>query len=953
MVNWSRPVAKVGARERLPSMPTFESFFEAVNGYEPFPWQARLAKDVATTETWPAEVGVPTGLGKTACLGIAIWWLASQADRQPAERTAPTRIWWVVNRRLLVDSTWEDQAKHIARLLHEPAETPSSDAASTDVLGAIADRLRSLSIDANAEPLQVVRLRGGVAWRRPTDPSQPAVVLSTIPMYGSRLLFRGYGSSRSMRPIDAALAGTDSLILVDEAHLAGHLMQLFPALQECAPQQRLLLNPSRSAPRVVALTATGDRDGQRFELDEADEAIPEITRRLDAAKPTKIWVSDKPDQVAQLAKAAASLLDDVGRPATCVIFVNAPRTARALRDVLLKAVKSDLDGGDIVVLTGQAREREARAARERILREIGAGPVLEGRSRHLVVVATQTLEVGADIDAEFLVTEACGVRALTQRLGRVNRLGRHRNPQAIYVHCPPKGGRPGAGWPVYGTEPGDVLERLLAASGLDDVVDLSPRRVAGALGEPGDDPGRAPEVLPALLWEWIKTTTPPSGEAPVEPFFSGVRRPEISVSIIWRIHVPESGERLWPRPRESEFVDVPISEFRGELEDDQDVHRLGPDGISIEEVPASELRPGDRVVRPTDWGRLDSDGWAPGSTRPVVDVSLLENGLPLNAECLGRLCSVSAQEFGELTRKVTGETGDDEEVDESQRETALDELLEALRTRPPSGFDHVDYDRAGLDGWGDFVSGLDASLDLANVTVRGEVPRLRRGLADRASRIDEFDEMSLAEIAVDLDAHNREVGTRAGLVASALGVPADVTATVERAGSFHDVGKADHRFQRWLDPGRREDPRTSPIAKSTMPRSRWSAARAASGWPSGGRHEDLSGRLVQEWLKTANGRFDGGPADLLVHLVVSHHGNGRPLVPPVEDTSLADVTHELDGTAVWCSGDLSEVDWSQPARFRRLNDRYGPWGLALLEAIVRQADHAVSAGAGVDTPEVP
>ena len=41
---------------------------------------------------------------------------------------------------------------------------------------------------------------------------------------------------------------------------------------------------------------------------------------------------------------------------------------------------------------------------------------------------------------------------------------------------------------------------------------------------------------------------------------------------------------------------------------------------------------------------------------------------------------------------------------------------------------------------------------------------------------------------------------------------------------------------------------------------------------------------------------------------------------------------------------LSEVDWEQPSRFRRLHDRWGPWGLALLEAIVRQADHAVSAG---------
>jgi len=44
--------------------------------------------------------------------------------------------------------------------------------------------------------------------------------------------------------------------------------------------------------------------------------------------------------------------------------------------------------------------------------------------------------------------------------------------------------------------------------------------------------------------------------------------------------------------------------------------------------------------------------------------------------------------------------------------------------------------------------------------------------------------------------------------------------------------------------------------------------------------------------------------------------------------------------------DLGIIDWDQPARFRRLCEHFGPWGLALLEAIVIRADHAVSAGAG-------
>ena len=939
-------MAEIGAHGVLPSMPPFEDFYEAVNGREPFPWQSRLADDVERTETWPAEVGVPTGLGKTACLGIAIWWLASQADRRPAERTAPTRIWWVVNRRLLIDSTWENEAKHIQRMLRSPEETPSENPTSPDVLDAVAARLRSLSGDASSVPLEVVRLRGGVAWRRPTDPSQPAIVLSTIPMYGSRLLFRGYGSSRSMRPVDAALAGTDSLVLVDEAHLAGHLMRLFPALRECAPQQRQILNPARAVPRVVALTATGSPGGQRFELDEADLANPAIAKRLNAAKPTEIWISDKPNQVAQLAEAAASLLDAAGRPATCVVFVNSPSTARAVRDRLPKTIK----GGpaDVVVLTGQTREREAKAARERILSEVRAGRGAGGRSSHFVVVATQTLEVGADIDAEFLVTEACGVRALTQRLGRVNRLGRHPNARAIYVHCPPKGGRTGSGWPVYGTEPDVVLERLLAATGREHEVDLAPRHIADVLGEPCDDPGRAPEILPALLWEWVKTTTPPPGEAPVEPYFSGIGRPELSMSLMWRVHVPEPGEHLWPRPKESEFVDVPIGEFRESLEAHENLRRLGPDGLTVESIRLSDLRPGDQVVLQTDRGLLDADGWAPDSATPVLDVSLLQSGLPLDAEALGRLCGVPPGEFGDLVRTLTGAV-EDEELDDASQEAALDELLETLRRHPPAGFTDDDYRESALEDWDEFVSTLGEDRDLTSIAVRGEVARLRRPRNGAVVSVDELDEMSLATAAADLDGHGRDVGDRAEHVAAAIGLPSDLIATVARAGRFHDVGKADSRFQRWLDP---DDKEPRPVAKSSMPRSRWSAARAESGWPRGGRHEDLSARLVREWLTRQNGRLDGATADLLVHLVISHHGKGRPLVPPAEDGTLTRLNYELDGIEVSCRADLSRIDWMQPSRFKRLNDLYGPWGLALLEAILRQADHAVSAGAQLSDLEV-
>ena len=187
---------------RIPPLPAFATFYRAINGRDPFPWQARLAEYVAKNERWPGEIGVPTGLGKTACLDIAVWWLASQSDRAPDLRTAPTRIWWVVNRRLLVDSTAE-HGKAIAEALSDPLSA-GSDAAGRDAIGRIAERLRSLWTDSAAPPLDVISLRGGIASRSPTDPARPTVILCTLPMYGSRLLFRGYGSRRPS--VDAAMA---------------------------------------------------------------------------------------------------------------------------------------------------------------------------------------------------------------------------------------------------------------------------------------------------------------------------------------------------------------------------------------------------------------------------------------------------------------------------------------------------------------------------------------------------------------------------------------------------------------------------------------------------------------------------------------------------------------------------------------------------------------------------
>lgn len=919
----------------LSAMPSFEAFYGAVNGGRvPFPWQSRLAAQVQDNGCWPSEIGIPTGLGKTACLDVAIWWLAAEADKSPQEREAPTRIWWVVNRRLLVDST-HAHAQHIAERLRDPSA--SSGTGHSDVLAAVAARLTHVAGTADGVPLQVTKLRGGVAPARPRHPAQPAVILSTVPMYGSRLLFRGYGSSRSMRPIDAAHAGTDSLVLVDEAHLATHLMRLVPALGECSPNSTSPLPGLRCAPQIVSLTATGDATVDRFQLDDSDRENEIVRQRLDA--PKRLMFGERPRcdaarQAKHMATATAELLGPVGPPTSCVVFANTPAVARAVHDEIESLRGRCIDPAcDVLLLTGRNREHDAQRIRDRILDPSCGAPAdrrQASRDRSLIVVATQALEVGADVDFEHLVTEQCGVRALIQRLGRLNRLGRFKESRAVYLHFPPQTGRRSGvtGWPVYGEEPLSVLGRLQREEGFEDGIDVSPRRVNDALGEPQDDPGRAPEVLPALLWEWVKTTTPPPGEAPVEPYFSGISDPDRSVSLIWRCHVPADGQRLWPRPRDAESLEVPIRELREVLSDDPHVLRLDSDGLTLEQVTPSGLRPGDTVVLSTDRGLLDEFGWSPESTGIATDLSLLEHGLPLDAQALRLLCGVDVD--AEVSRALQRGR---EEPDETEQEAAIADLKDALSEHVPAVADESKWHR--------FL----ASLDSRPVGVDGEVSRLVLTGASRWGRLyDEYDEASLAPEAVELDRHGAAVGAAARRIAGALGVDPLLGETAGQAGDLHDLGKADARFQRWLGAGHAGERDGAFLAKSRTQRGRWAAARAASGWPSGGRHEELSARLVRAWLDSSEEIAADRDADLLLHLVVSHHGRGRPLVLPVDDGTTATVEYRIADTPVAATADLALVDWDQPDRFGRLNGRMGPWGLALLEAIVRQADHLVSAG---------
>ena len=997
-------------------VPSFCEWYAAVNDdrspehRDPFPWQARLAATVEAGSDWPDTIKVPTGLGKTACLDIAAWALAAQAGRPPEERTARTRIWWVVNRRLLVDDTYR-HAQKLQQMLR--------DAHPCSVVGRVSTALRNLAGSEDAEPLEVCRLRGGEPPQRPRLASQPAIICSTIPMYGSRLLFRGYGSSKSMWPIDAALAGTDSLVLLDEAHLANGLRHLICRVNSIQRTASGLVGCRPLSILPVAITATADAGtGTVFDIDADDEKNETVRKRLAAAKRLSLYAGKSWDkkptagtshedaplaedaenfEVSNIGKdvaaATKALLQTLDVPAdaqqrTVLVFVNSPRTAAEVHSTL----DAQLPACETLIITGQTRGREATWITEKIRSWMTSdcGPPEASNDAEpptRVVVATQTLEVGADLDADHMITESCGVQALIQRLGRLNRMGHRNDSQVCYVHDPKSSERP-----LYGTAPGEIWERFKrsalpgTSSGrgiLQTSLDLSPR----LLRDPGGPLPQAPPPADAtgypvlhdgVLRELTQTSCPVQNETPVAVFFEGTQEPNREIDLVWRAYVPDSrlrwdgeDERLWPPLSADEVISAPIWTARRALQNlsPADRNRLfcvEPDWTLSRAAWRDDnpvVKPGQTLILPASAGMLSQHGMLDiDSTALVVDAAIAsaEHGLPLDKGAIRHLCGHQAQRPlpPDVAAALAGmdflfepdglDDYSDADIDEACEAlfSALHELVSVdgphdtdTTTEAPQAFRR----RQNLAG---AIRGLldgDASRNWTRETPATGASRVVPNTPRRArgnDRLDEHDDFSVGLPENEtLQQHSNKTADMTKHVATQIGLRPGLADLVRLAAVSHDAGKADDRFQRWLGEGERPP---DVLGKSSTPHHKWSTYRSRAGWPRGGRHEELSRRLVQSYLKERPS--NDGLEDLLLHLVVSHHGHGRPLLLGVanDEHSARSVEWSIEGVGCKADATLSSTDWDQPSRFHTLCDVWGYWGLALLEAILRQSDHFVS-----------
>ncbi|HMP16509.1 MAG TPA: CRISPR-associated endonuclease Cas3'', partial [Gemmatales bacterium] len=168
------------------------------------------------------------------------------------------------------------------------------------------------------------------------------------------------------------------------------------------------------------------------------------------------------------------------------------------------------------------------------------------------------------------------------------------------------------------------------------------------------------------------------------------------------------------------------------------------------------------------------------------------------------------------------------------------------------------------------------------------------------------------------DVHVRDVEQEATRILDGLkDLPSELRRVVEVAARFHDHGKRRKLFQNML--GNRNS--ATCWAKSGKNRSQLQEPY---------RHEFAS--LLDVVKESEFKLLSEDQKDLVLHLIAAHHGRARPHFPAVE-------VFDPEGT----DREAEDVAAETPRRFARLQRKFGRWGLAYLESILRAADWAASA----------
>jgi CRISPR-associated endonuclease/helicase Cas3 len=378
---------------------TYSEFFRKVSGNAslvPFAWQDSLAAETTCVDRL---IRVPTGFGKT--LGVFSTWLWHRVHN--ATESWPRRLVWCLPMRVLVEQTDAEVRAALSRL---------------DLLWD--------EDEQHGGKVGVHLLMGGSdAGEWHLYPEHCAVLIGTQDMLLSRALNRGYGGAgRARWPVEFGLVNSDALWIMDEVQLMDVGLATSGQMQAFREEdvgRGKMIRPSHT----WWMSATLQRSWLGKSPETADRSktlaqtsIPPAERKGnlwdDVAKPLTIESIATTREIAEVVARAHVKPGRTEGPT--VVVLNKVSDAVEVYEALRK--NKLLASTELKLVHSRFRPHERAGWRQHFLNRNACGTGVDR-----IIVATQVIEAGVDISAAVLITALAPWPSLVQRFGRAARWG--------------------------------------------------------------------------------------------------------------------------------------------------------------------------------------------------------------------------------------------------------------------------------------------------------------------------------------------------------------------------------------------------------------------------------------------------------------------------------------------------------------------------------------------------
>ena len=898
----------------------FEIDFQSLTSQKPFPWQSELyARLIRGEETNACDI--PTGLGKTSIIAIWLIALARHPERMPR------RLVYVVNRRTVVDQTTSEVERLRANLEKSGLWKPLQGLCAT--LG-----------NSNDPPLAISTLRGQFADNREwsSDPTRPAVIVGTVDMIGSRLLFGGYGLGFRGKPLHAGFLGQDVLLVHDEAHLEQPFQELLETI--LAEQQA---SQEFKSFRVLELSATS-RNANPMGLTPDDYKDERVCKRIDAHKAIKLHpVPDEKglaEKIASLAKEISSGNDAIA------IFV------RKLGDVV--KIGKLLSKEETWQLTGTMRGYE---------RDQKFDPRKEGASRVFAkflptqstngdeslswkvtpiektgyLICTSAGEVGINISARHLVCDLTCYESMAQRFGRVNRFGEWGEGECQIHIVYPTNLDASTEYDQRRTKTLALLQGLKNGSPRS-LSSLNPEARADAFSPIAPMLQASSSLFDAWALTSIKSRMP--GRPPVEQYLHGREDDEVQETLfVWRAEVECFGSNVDQDDVELIFESMPIRPHEllrmttyGKGRAYDQLQKLSQ---RFPKLPVWVMEPDGTVITSLTIERLAEKKGAnylvPLAARTVI-LPPIAGGLSQYGTLDGNETLGESREY-DVAEKLTQSESMQRDSDFRRFRVILnvndDEMIQPTlisEHQELQGLEEVRIDQIDQEKR---LQILTSKLKDLGHSVRVVFSAKLEAAKKEDFSIGAYEYLIFQKVSArkekklgtpewpSLKRHAESVRDYAVSFCEKLGLSSWLPEAIKFAAVWHDLGKRRRVWQ--LGSGNKIE--NSYISKTIHGRPPEKLNRF--------RHEfgSVLDLLTTEEFAAEFMQLTDDQRDVVLHLIICHHGRGRPYFD-VEELHDPEVPDEL---ARLIAEDV-------PERFARLQRKFGRWGLAYIESILRSAD---------------